>query len=157
MAKSTATKKKAPAPKAVTPKKIVSLRDKKLTTKGVAVLNKMREVKPTVQAPVSTSQYAIDDNIPIPSRPFRKGRVSPYPYASLEVGQSFFVPAEIEKALYTNEKEAAEAQREEYRVVANRLSGGTRRFAKRNPGYRFAVRTVEGGIRVWRIEEGKGE
>jgi hypothetical protein len=41
---------------------------------------------------------------------------------------------------------------EEKKRIANRLSGATRRFTKHNPAVKFAVRTVEDGIRVWRVE-----
>lgn len=105
--------------------------------------------KKAVAVKASTSGYALEDGIDKPARS-RYSTPSPYPFESMVVGQSFFVPAAIERALYTSEKEADEAQREETARVANRMSGATRRFTKRNVGVTLSVRTVENGVRVWR-------
>lgn len=101
-------------------------------------------------APVA-SKFTLEDNVPLPAR-IRAGGVSPYPFASMQVGQSFLVQADIDPDLYTSDEEFGKALVEEFRVLANRLSGATRRFTKTHEGYKFAVRTTSDGVRVWRVE-----
>ena len=69
------------------------------------------------------SEYKIDQNIPLPSR---RGK---YPWATLEVGDSFFVPG-IKTAAFSA------------RPRAQGPLGG-RKYTSRN---------VDGGIHVWRIK-----
>ena len=52
-----------------------------------------------------------------------------YPYRSLEIGDSFLIPGKVSGAV-----------------------GGTVSYARRVTGFKFVTRTVEGGVRVWRIE-----
>jgi len=106
--------------------------------------------------PVSNATgIVLEGGIDIPART-RSAGASPYPFASMAVApaenSTFLIKAEVEPALYTNEKEAEDARLEEARKIANRLSGATRRFTKSNPGFKFAVRTVPEGVRVWRTE-----
>lgn len=70
--------------------------------------------------------YAVDKNIPIPADRRGKGRAK-YPWRDMQVGDSFLVPKAI-----------------------NAISGTTSCAAKRL-GFRFTLRTVEGGTRIWRI------
>lgn len=73
-------------------------------------------------------EIKIDTDIPIP----KLSRQKKYPFEQLEIGQSFFVPG------------------------GNLLAiSQSRRLAEFRTGWKFATRTVEGGIRVWRIP-GKG-
>lgn len=71
--------------------------------------------------------YKVDKNIPLSARPAGPGRPRIYPWEHMSVGDSFFVP--------------------------NRTS---RNFAVsqtiKASGMRFAVRTRDNGVRVWRIE-----
>ena len=79
----------------------------------------------------------IENGIPIPApkRP-GAGRKCIYPFAALEVGQSFFVPNQPGK---TN------------RQLIMAIGGSAQHITKKT-GHRFTSRTVEGGIRVWRFE-----
>lgn len=75
-----------------------------------------------------------------------------YPFATMEKGQSFFIPAEkVDASAYSSETEANKAQSEACSLVANRLSGAVRRFTKRNAGYTFQVKTVNDTQRGWGI------
>jgi hypothetical protein len=78
----------------------------------------------------------IENSIPIPAtkRP-GAGRRGTYPFAALEVGQSFFVPNQPGK---TNRR-------------LRTAIGGLAQYITKKTGYRFTSRTVEGGIRVWRV------
>lgn len=119
--------------------------------------------KPTV-APAATgeSKYEVIYGVKRPARIVRTGGVSPYPFATMRVGGFFFIPAQIDKSKYKTPAEGEQAQLEECRRVVNRMSGATRRFSKKNKGFKFSVRTtysakeeglsktVDTGIGVWR-------
>ncbi len=75
--------------------------------------------------------FEVEKGVPMP-KPVRAGRQTKYPWKELAVGDSFFVPADAVKP-----QSARGAVRTANRIYADR---------------RFATRTVEGGIRVWRIE-----
>jgi hypothetical protein len=77
----------------------------------------------------------IENDIPIPPKTPKAGRKGAYPFAELEVGQSFFVPAPPGK---TN------------RQLQMAISGSAQHITKKT-GHRFTSRTVDGGIRVWRF------
>jgi len=64
----------------------------------------------------------IEKGVPMP-------RLGIYPWAEMEVGDSFFVA------------EATHAQ----------LSGAVQ-SAKKKTGFKFITRAAEGGIRIWRVE-----
>ena len=76
----------------------------------------------------------VESNIPIPS--FKRGRgrqkgVSKYPFSSLEIGQSFFVPGN------------------------RRTSGGSiiaSWYKSQGRDRIYTLRTVEGGVRIWRVK-----
>lgn len=70
--------------------------------------------------------YQIEKSIPIPPA---AGRTSQYPYALMEVGDSFFVPRTKEKS------------------VGVSTSHARNKF----PGRKFATRRVDNGVRVWRV------
>ena len=78
------------------------------------------------------SAYQIDRGIPMP--PPCRGAAAKYPWREMEVGESFFVEASAKDAV----------------VIRSRVrsAGYSQRLAH---GTRFTVRTVEGGVRVWRI------
>jgi hypothetical protein len=68
--------------------------------------------------------YEIEGGIEIPVR-----LAARYPFAGMEVGESFFVPdGDVKK-----------------------LSNHACRYGKKS-GRRYCVRKVEGGVRVWRVE-----
>lgn len=159
MAKSTAKKKPTPAKKPVFKKTTLVKPDAK--TSSIAKAN-----SPAIAIKPNATSFKLVDDVQLPPR-IRKGGASPYPFASMAIGQSFMVAAVIERSIYSSEEEADKAQNEECRKVANRLSGAVRRFTKHNTGYKFAVRTVstgkalgfdaDHGIVVQRVEESKGE
>lgn len=71
--------------------------------------------------------YKIEKNIPMPLiRGFRM-----YPYREMKVGNSIFIP--------------------DSDVPPSGAYPAPHYFAKRNPEYKFTVRKVEGGFRIWRI------
>ncbi len=72
----------------------------------------------------------IDKGVPVPPP---RTRASKYPWAEMEVGDSFFV----------------EATAEEMKSRSANLSRGATTIAKQL-GCRFTVRKVTGGVRVWR-------
>jgi hypothetical protein len=77
----------------------------------------------------------IETGIPIPPKKMGKNQAL-YPYADLEIGQSFFAAPRPGKSI---------------RQTAMYLSGMSAYYAKKT-GRRFTSRTVEGGVRVWRFE-----
>lgn len=69
------------------------------------------------------SEIKIDTDVPIPRRRNK------YPWAGMKVGDSFLIPGKcIQK-------------------VSGLTSAGARCF-----GGKYTARTVEGGVRIWRIE-----
>jgi hypothetical protein len=74
----------------------------------------------------------IESGIPLPSEP--RGRKIKYPIAALQVGQSFLVAC------------APEDSRKQIKSVGSLCGLHTKKT-----GHRFTSRTVEGGIRVWRL------
>lgn len=75
--------------------------------------------------------YTIDTSIPVPAR--RGGRPSgtKYPLEQMDVGHSFLVASDVKPA-----------------TVRSALGN----FSKNNPDYKFTMRTVDGGVRVWRVK-----
>jgi hypothetical protein len=70
-------------------------------------------------------QFVIESDVPIQSRT----KQCKYPFAKLEVGDSFFVPG-IKMS-----------------VLSSAASG-----ARKRTGFKFTTRTVDGGVRTWRTE-----
>ncbi len=70
----------------------------------------------------------IDKGVPLPE-PMFGGRTSKYPWRQMEVGDSFFVLGGARNNL-------------------NLAASANKHHAPK----RFAARSVEGGVRVWRIE-----
>lgn len=71
-----------------------------------------------------TEKITIDRNIPIP-KISRGSRPSKYPWAEMEIGDSF--------------------------VMNRKRPNGTVSAANKRYSCKFIARTVEGGVRVWRI------
>ena len=84
--------------------------------------------------------FEIEKGIPIPAVQRRAAGSSKYPFASLEVGDSFFVAATPSEG---------ESQNEASDRVFNSLSGSKYR-AKKHLNRDFTARVVDGGVRVWR-------
>jgi hypothetical protein len=72
--------------------------------------------------------YTVDKSVPIPK--IRQGTV--YPFAEMEVGDSFFVPVQ-EPSKASSIRACASAYGKKNNVV-------------------FSCKQVEGGVRVWRVE-----
>ena len=75
--------------------------------------------------------YTIESGIPMPKRTAGRSG-SKYPFADMEVGESFAVPGDVKAAT---------------------IRSAVGAFAKRNPEVgKFAVRGTDDGLRVWRTE-----
>ena len=76
--------------------------------------------------------FSIDKGVPVEQSKFSRSRKSMYPFADMEVGDSFLVP-DIDGKPKSVAPSAA-------------------RFVKAagNEGKQFVTRRVEGGVRVWR-------
>lgn len=130
-----AAKKKKPAAKKTTKKKVV-----KKTAK--------------VKAPTALNQteFAIENGIPVPP-PSREAPPSKYPFAALNVGQSFFVGIEPDDIKFKSEEEANRHHAEKKKAVQRRLRAAAQNYRKRNADQdlKFVVRVADGGARVWRV------
>lgn len=76
----------------------------------------------------------IEQNIPLPPR---KGRAPSFPAMEMKVGDSHFVAIDSPKPSQT--------------PTYLRMACNARRWTQRTDR-RFAVRTVDGGMRIWRTE-----
>lgn len=76
------------------------------------------------------SQFEIEDGIPVAPRASGP-RTGKYPFRTMEVNQSFLVPADVKAA-----------------TIRSAIGA----FNKKNKDRKFAVRTTESGTRVWRVE-----
>jgi hypothetical protein len=74
-------------------------------------------------------EFAIEKGLPIPAP--TRGRPPRYPFSKLEIGDSFLVAGDGANLL---------------KDLSNCAS-----YHRRNHGGNFVVRTVEGGVRVWRV------
>lgn len=76
--------------------------------------------------------YEIENGIEIPKSNY--GYYSKYPFGEMEIGESFFVPFGDDK-----------------HIIRVRVQTAASYYGKRN-NVRFLTRTVDGGVRVWRVE-----
>lgn len=72
--------------------------------------------------------FTIEKNVPIPENRGRQAGSSKYPFAEMEIGDSFFT-----------------------QTKHNSVYVRARQYAKTHTGYAFAVRKEGEGCRVWRI------
>jgi hypothetical protein len=77
---------------------------------------------------MTSSEIKIDKNVPMPQEAAR----AKYPWKQMEIGDSFFVPANGKSTRYRR----------------NCLQSNAHGQVPR----KFAVRLEEGGVRVWRVE-----
>lgn len=73
--------------------------------------------------------YEIEKGIPVPKRIERGGRSPLYPFKEMGIGDSIFIPGDRSK----------------------HPTNWHGYYAKRT-GFKFVIRKVEGGFRVWRVE-----
>lgn len=84
------------------------------------------------------SNFKIEKNIPVPSK-----AADEYPFAEMEVGDSFFVPIEVKSTKSVRNATAAYQQR-----VRNKNGTTTLRFTT-------VIENIDGketGVRVWRTQ-----
>lgn len=76
--------------------------------------------------------FTIDNDVPIPPRSRHGGRGSKYLFGALAVGESFYVPD----------------------VKASTLRSAVGAYFKANPeiDYKYSVRQIDDGVRIWRIK-----
>lgn len=77
----------------------------------------------------SSSLFPIEKGIPLPERRPRREASRQYPWSSLEIGHSFFIPAPM---------------------TTLKLSSSLA-YRHQNLGPRYVARTIDGGVRVWRV------
>lgn len=77
----------------------------------------------------------IESGIPLPPYNTKRERKSKYPFARMNVGDSFFVPT-------TNET---------FDNIRHAVYAAACHYAKRNGGGRYKTRAVPGGLRIWRV------
>jgi hypothetical protein len=75
-------------------------------------------------------KYRIEKNVPIPEGTGR-GRPAKYPFAKMQVGDSFLVMGS------PNEQSTAQKS--------------AHSFAQINPKFKFVTRTLNHGLRIWRV------
>jgi hypothetical protein len=92
--------------------------------------------------PVNTSVFVIESNIPIPPRAGGKGSPSRYPFALMQVGDSFEVPLS-----------ACRSKRPTMARLQSSVSNAATLFTKaHNKHAKFSVRkTSPTTFRVWRV------
>lgn len=78
--------------------------------------------------------FKLEDNVALPDSNPQPAR---YPLADMKVGQSFFVALE-----------GAEQEK-----VLRRMRGACTYAQRRSQGRRYTARPVDGGVRVWRLED----
>lgn len=71
--------------------------------------------------------FEIEKNIPIPNPEVGRNRL--YPFDDLEIGDSFFVPNK----------------------TRHDFSGPLHQASQRTK-FKFSVRSVDGGVRIWRVK-----
>lgn len=107
---------------------------------GLAITSEVQERKMTAV------DFVISNDVPLPVKKLREkraGRKARYPFAELEIGQSFFVP---------NACLSKKARKTDDMIVFSAVPA-----RKRHPDRKFVCRaTVENdvhGVRVWRVAE----
>ncbi len=85
--------------------------------------------------------YAIEKSIPVPAKRPGRPRVYEYPFAGMEVGDSFSAPRDM--------GQTKNGQDKRQNTIGSCARGYTKR---RNPTAKFTVRVVdENTVRCWRV------
>lgn len=85
---------------------------------------------------MESAAISIESGVPIPRAMWANGRPCPYPWASMQPGNSFFIGANGTKPS----------------TVASRLSNSGRSYLKsvgKDKTHMVVTRVVDGGVRVW--------
>lgn len=83
------------------------------------------------------ADYAIEKKVPLPRIAAHRGRK--YPFPSMDVNDSFFVP-------YEN-------RHQEPRRLVNKVSNAACHFVRYwNLNWRFSCRQTKDGVRCWRVK-----
>lgn len=77
---------------------------------------------------VSATNYKIEKSVPVGGKGYQYNGPRKYPFPSMEVGDSIFVPDQASSGTAANSAHAYGLKH----------------------GLRFASRSVEGGVRIWR-------
>lgn len=80
-------------------------------------------------------KYRVEKNVPLP-RKRSAATPCPFPFLDMNVGDSFLVGGD------------------QPRAITSRLNRWWGRFRKQHPegDYQFSARTVDGGVRCWRVK-----
>lgn len=114
------------------------------------VAPKVAAPAPVASAPAADNpKYKIEANVPMPT--VQRVAQKEYPFEALGEGDSFFVS--VERTGDTDEERNV-SFKDGIKRVKNRLGSATRSFSKKNPEYKFAIRGVTGGVRIWRVSVG---
>jgi uncharacterized protein (DUF2249 family) len=74
--------------------------------------------------------FTIETEVPIPTRRGGRPAGTKYPLEQMDVGHSFLVTSDVKPATVRS-------------AIGN--------FCKDKPEYKFTMRAVDGGVRVWRV------
>jgi hypothetical protein len=84
--------------------------------------------------------YQLDSElIPVPPMERVRNCQPKYPYEQMQVGQSFFVA-------YSSETHKS------IRTMSTTIKSSICNYRKKNASKAFTSRTVDGGVRVWRVK-----
>lgn len=83
---------------------------------------------PDTTALTPSAPIAIEKGVPLSGRPGRGGKNAKYPWREMQVGDSFLAPG----------------------TTIHKFNS-VRLYGEKMTGFKFASRTVPGGVRVWRI------
>lgn len=123
------------------------------TQKGIDSVNQTENKSDAAEAAPAKIQFVIEDNVALPAIVGRGRTGSAYPFDKLNVGQSFFVPKPAKNLASTVSTANARYAVEEKDEAGNVLTRTDRKgnvVPKTKQTRTFAVRTVEGGSRIWR-------
>lgn len=81
--------------------------------------------------------YKLQSNVPIPSRVVKTRRKTKYPFEQMQIGMSFLVPKK-------------DADNNMPRLMAR--VGAATALAKKKFGFKFTLRRLPDGVRVWRVQ-----
>jgi hypothetical protein len=107
------------------------------------MLSVLERAPATVTGDAATTTFIVERGIPLPPRSYTfAGREAKYPFAQMEIGDSFEVPI----STYRSKRHVTTA------LVAATLNNCARGYAKTHKPYaKFATRKIgESSVRVWR-------